>query len=194
CLSWLKSHATKVFAVAACARGRRPEARQDVLLDDDPAGVVLDAQRVQHAHKRHHSLPELAEDAAAHRRVIVPPFGSRTARELRLAILEVNMPDAIAILRDGIDRVAAGVHQMPGVAAEADHLGIGPRHQRLDLPRRLDPAGAVMMEDGADAGAVANRGCHTARAFRVTVPLLGAQAVLVTDAPGASRSVRDRRV
>ena len=37
-----------ILAVAARARGGRSEARQHILLDDDPAVVRLDAQRVEH--------------------------------------------------------------------------------------------------------------------------------------------------
>ena len=66
--------------------------------------------------------------------MIVPAFRARAlSRELRLAVLEVHVPDAIAVAGDRIDGVAAAVRQMPGIEAQPEEIRRCPRHQRLDL-------------------------------------------------------------
>src|SRR5678816_1339584 len=70
----------------------------------------------------------------------------RARGDLRLAVLEVDVPDAIAVAFEQIQRRAAAVGRMAGVETQADERGIRGLHQRIDLLRRLDEGRAVMME------------------------------------------------
>src|SRR5207248_10258281 len=87
-------------AVARRARRGRAEARQDVLLDDDPSRVALELERVANVGEGHHPASELAEDPVAHGGVIIPPLLPCALRDVARAILEVHVADASAVLRD----------------------------------------------------------------------------------------------
>src|SRR3954463_8756981 len=81
------SQLPEVLPVARRAGGRCAEAGQHVLLDDDPAGVLAATKDLEDAGKRHHAAAEFAEDAAAHRGVIVPVFDARLRRQCWLTVL-----------------------------------------------------------------------------------------------------------
>ena len=141
----------KILAVTSGAERRRAEARQHVLFDDDPATVVA-ARRARRstAAEWHRAAPELAEDAACEPRCDSPtPSVRARAAQRRFAVLEVHVPDAVAVPRDGADRIAAAVRQMPGVEAQAEQRRIRCATSARRSRRRLDVAGAVMMEHGA---------------------------------------------
>jgi len=123
--------------------------------------------------------------------VIVPAFRARACGQLRLAVLDVHVPDAIAVAGDRIDGVAAAVCQMPGIEAQPEEIRRRPRHQRLELARRFHVAGGVMVEHRAEAGRVTDCGCDPRGAIGESVPLGIRQAVLGADATGAQRAMRD---
>jgi hypothetical protein len=126
--------------------------------------------------------------------VVIPPLVARVSRHLRLTVLDVDVPDAIAVAGDGGNRIATGVGEVPGVEAKAKHLRIRPGHQRFDFQGRLDIAAAVMMKDRPDPGGVPDRRRHASGAIRKRVPLRRAEAVLVADPPGTPGAIRDGRV
>ena len=88
-----------------------------------------------------------------------------------VAVFEVHVPDAIAVCSERRDRLAAAVVRWPVSRHSPSSAGIGARHQRVDLLRRFDVAGAVMVKDGPKAGRVADRGGDALGTGREAVPL-----------------------
>ena len=81
--------------------------------------------------------------------LIIPRFRTGLRRDARVAILEVHVPDALTKSPQQIGRRAAAVGRMPGVQAQSDERRIGPLHEGIDLLRRLDEGGAVMVKHAA---------------------------------------------
>src|SRR5437667_11693810 len=93
----LEPQPAKILTVADGAGRWRPQTRQHILFDDDPPCVATGAERVDRAGQRHHPAAQFAEDPAADRRVVVPALVAGRAREIGVAVLEVDVPDAIEI-------------------------------------------------------------------------------------------------
>src|SRR5687768_2751340 len=71
---------------------------QHVLLDDDPAGVARRLELAQKRSKVDHATAQLTEETVADRRLIVPLLLTRALRDLRLAVLEMDVPYARGVL------------------------------------------------------------------------------------------------
>ena len=109
--------------------------------------------------------------------MVVPALVAGRAREIGVAVLEVDVPDAIEIPGDRGQRIAAAVHQMARIEAEPQERRRGSRQQRVDFTRRLDVPGAVMVEHRPQAGGIPHRVRDLPGASGKRVPLGGAQAV-----------------
>ena len=133
---------TDVLAVPARTFFGSTHAGQDVLFDESIALVVLRTQPFEQRRKIDAPLTQLAENAVTQGGEVVPPLGPRTARELRLKILEVDVPDAIFEAVECGDEVhilrprAAVI--MAGIKDEAEPLGVGELKQRGNLFRRFN--------------------------------------------------------
>src|SRR5262249_2469025 len=100
-----ESELSQVFPVPTRARRRRPHRRQHALLDDDPAGVAETAKQVQSFCKLDDAAPEFAEEASPNRGEVVELFLLHGPHDRWIAILEVDVPDAAAVVLDHVDRV-----------------------------------------------------------------------------------------
>ena len=69
--------------------------RQDVLFDHDPAVVARALELAQQGGEIDRAFAQLAEQAMPQRGLVVPLFRARARGDLRLAILEVDVPDAV---------------------------------------------------------------------------------------------------
>ena len=167
CFSYHRAQPAKIFTVAECAGRRCPEARQHVLFDDDPVRRSASTRSASSTlRERHHAVARARRKCLGARPCGSPTLPARACRARSGSqSLKCTCQMRSRYLRDGIDRIAAGVREVPGIEAEAQHVRIRPRHQRLDFLRRLDVAGAVMVEDGPDAGRVAD-GCRHAPGMR----------------------------
>ena len=103
-----------------------------------------------------------------------------------MAVLEVHVPDAIAVVGERAQSITSPVGPVPRVEAETEEVGIREVQQARDLRGSFDEAGAMVMEDGAQACLVSDRPSDLFGALGKTTPLLVAQTHLRLDAPGCS--------
>ena len=94
--------------------------------------------------------------------------------------------------QDG-QRIAAAVRGMSGIKAEPEQIGRRPAHQRVDLVRRLDVGGAVMVENGREAGGASHGARDSFGAGRKRRPTVRVKRVRGRDAPRPRRARRHCR-
>ena len=160
----------EVLAVTARAFLRGAHAGQDVLFDEHVALVVGLGQAAQQAREINGAFAQFTEDAVAQGLEVVPAGGTGLGGDGRLAVLEMDIPDAFAEAverRDGVG-AAGTVSVVAGVEHQAEGLRIGKFEELGDLVVRFDVAGAVMMEDGLEARLGPHRARHGFRARRRT--------------------------
>src|SRR5439155_5278697 len=108
--------------VARRACGGRSHRRQHILLHDNPAVVARGVELMEHRSEIDRASTELAEQTVTDGREVIPPLRARARRDVARAVLEVHVPDAIAILRQERQRIAAAVRGVACVEAEPEEL------------------------------------------------------------------------
>ena len=182
----------EVLAVAAGALARVAHAREDVLLHDDPAAVA-DLARARRACRGSPRSPCPARRTRRGRptRARPTPFSRERGHDGRIAVLEVDVPDAIAELADGRDRVAAGAEASSARCRGTGRARTG-RSCRTGAgpPPRSRPGADVLVDDGPDPGLVHHPAGDEVRAVGEDLPLLLGHRVRGRDAAGDRRPVR----
>src|SRR6185369_6510425 len=136
---------------------RRTHAGQHALFHDDPAGVIFFFQFIGKRFEVDVAFAQFAKDAVLERLEIIPFIRARLFVHGRIAIFEVDVPDAVLELTVSLEGVAATTETIVArVKAKADQIGIGGLHQVRDFPRRLDKPGAMMMEHAAQSRVTAH--------------------------------------
>src|SRR5439155_16895627 len=119
----------QVLAVAAGAVFWTSHPRQHVLLHYDPAAVAGAHELGGDALEVHVALAELAEDAVLDRLDGIPALAPRPRRDLRVVVLEVDVPDPVCMPLDALDCVASSGPVVAGGEPEPEDLGIGHRQE-----------------------------------------------------------------
>src|SRR3989442_6221784 len=94
---------------------RSAHARQHVLFDHDPAGIVAPAKLINHCRKLHIAFAEFAKDAVLERGEIVPLFIAGALVDRRAASLEMHVPDALTMPAKSRQRITAAETIMTGI-------------------------------------------------------------------------------
>ena len=156
--------------------GRRPReplgaARQDVLLDHQPAAERDPAQAVQHGVGVQVAAAQRAERLPGpdlgHRRLVRDDLG----HDRQPGVLEVHVVDPVAQVAQHGHRVAAAEQHVPGLQAQPD---VGHLEHALDLPRRLD-VGAGLRVEGRLVAPVTAAVDHPGQAGREPSPRVGVE-------------------
>ena len=186
----------QVFAIALRALFGRAHAGQHILFHQHVAIVTGRFEPAQHGRKIDHAFAQLAEDAVAQRFEIIPLLLARAPRHFGLAILQVDIPDAVAeaVERGGDFGASGAIGVMAGVEHQADVLRIGQIEKARNLLRRFHVAGAVVMKHGAQAGFGAHGAGEAVSALGEYVPPGGAQSHGGRDPPGVAGAFRDRAI
>src|SRR5437879_12649930 len=93
----LEADRAEVLAVPAGARSRGAHAGQDILLDDDPAAVAPRGESGRHRRKVDRPASQLAEDSPPDCFEVVPPALPGLPGDGGIAVLEVDVPDAVRV-------------------------------------------------------------------------------------------------
>ena len=109
--------------------------------------VVPAAERGDHGLDVDVALAERAEHAALERRLEALVVRSEPGDDGRPAVLDVDVPDEVAVVDDRPRRVGPAEPEVAGVEAQADERRIHPVHDPGDLVGRLDVRPGVRMED-----------------------------------------------
>src|SRR4030095_4871690 len=97
----------------------------------------------------------------------------------RAAILEVNVPDPVTELSQAGKCIGpAAEFVMAGIKTKPNELGVGQFYQPLNLPRRLDEPGAMMVEHRSQSGVLANGFGNPVHTLAEHFPIFGREAVL----------------
>src|SRR5579872_6514863 len=104
--SVVRFYRTQILPVPQCAGFGRAHARQDVLFDQDVTCVAVGFQPSQDAGKIDAADPQFAEDAATQGFDIVQPFSAGLLRDTRVAILQMDVPNAVLEAVQTFDRCA----------------------------------------------------------------------------------------
>src|SRR5512132_1010051 len=120
----------QVLAIAAGALPRRTHARQYVLLHEDVAVILGLSEPAQDGREVNAALPKLAEYTVPQGCKVVPFSGAGVFRDLRLAVLQVDIPHAFP-------EAAEAAHHVPvagsiGVVAGVEHESDKPRVRQLE--------------------------------------------------------------
>src|SRR5687768_3999845 len=91
----LQAKRSQVFAVTLRARFGCAHAWKNVLLNGDPPLITTCAQPGRYRGEVNVPLAKLAKHSVPHRRIVVPLLPSRLLRYLRVAVLEMHMPDPV---------------------------------------------------------------------------------------------------
>src|SRR6478735_4106452 len=97
--------------------------------------------------------------------------------------LDVDVGDALGVLAAQLHRVAAAVHDVARVEAEADVVGVGRLEDAVDVLRRLDVAVAVRVEHHLEAVVLLHDATQLVGVADVGVPGLGRQHSVVGVVP-----------
>src|SRR5437764_8669592 len=119
------TEASQELPIAARAVGRRAHARQHVLLDDDPVVVAAGAEFAQDRGKIDATAPELTENAVAHRLEVIPRLSTHPLEHPRIAVLEMDVPDARGMAPVHVDRISAAEAEVTRVEAQPNERRIG---------------------------------------------------------------------
>ena len=186
--SVLTDRSADIFPIAPGAFLGAAHARQHILFDHDPARVVHRPQLGQDRREVDVALAQLTEEPLAHYVHAVPSLLARTRSDLRVVILEVDVPDAVGMAPQAGHRIAPAEAVVPRVEAESQDLGVGHAHQPRRLFRRLDPGADVVMEDGAQPRLTFYRPRNAIGALGEHLPLGFAHPLVGPDAPGIERA------
>src|SRR5689334_22760646 len=107
----------EIAPIAVCRFLRHAHTGQDILLYHDPAVIAPLFQSGLDRGKIHLALSQFTEDAFADGLEVVPALRARTLSDLRLAVLEVNMPDTVRVAAQPLYRVAAAKTIVTGIEA-----------------------------------------------------------------------------
>ena len=164
-------------ALLGCAH-----AGQNVLLNQAIALIVLRAQPAQQRRKINATFAQFAVDAMTHAGEVIPLLGPRAPRNLRLDILQMDVPDAVFEAIESRDQVAilspSAVVIVAGVKHESKSLRIGQLKQGCNLFRRLHITCAVVMEDCPQARFVEDSARNLIGSAGKCLPLRRAESVL----------------
>src|SRR5438067_373552 len=110
--------------VAAIVAGAGDRVGWGVLLDHHPAVVAGAAQGGEAGRQVDDAAAELGEDAQPHGLDEVGGAAQELLHEAALDVLEVDVPDAGAVVVEDGDGIGAAVNQVAGVDAQADQGGV----------------------------------------------------------------------
>ncbi len=144
----LQVEGTEEIAVALGAGLRGAHAGENVLLDGDPALIVLGSEEIADSAEIDFALTEFAIDAVPNSLEIVPVFGAGAGGDFWVIILEMDVPDAVEIFLETLQGVAAAEPIMSGVETESDEIRVGQFQKCRNLVRGFDITRAVMMKGG----------------------------------------------
>src|SRR6185436_338412 len=109
-----QSQPSQVVAALLRARFGRAITGKHVLLHDDPAGVAVVPQGVNDGAKIHDAGAELAEQLRTDGGQIAKALFARQVGGPEIAILEVHVPDAIEVILQDLQRIAAAIDDVTG--------------------------------------------------------------------------------
>src|SRR6266566_4589026 len=92
----LQSDGSQIVAVTLGTCFGTTQARQDVLLNDDPAAIIVHAQPICDGRERHIALAQFTKNPVTQRCKIVPASIASFLCNQRLAIFEMDMLDTFA--------------------------------------------------------------------------------------------------
>ena len=116
------------------------------MFDDDPSGIVQVFQSAEDGGEIHRPLAEFREDALADHLLVVPALDGRDGDDIRIEVLEVDVPDAVEVPAEPLHRVAATEGVVARVEAEADQVRVRAVEEGNDFFRRLDVGCAVVVD------------------------------------------------
>jgi len=93
----LQPEAPQIFTIVLRVLLWCPHARQNILLDDDPAVIVGFAQLVNYCRKIHVSFPEFTKNSMLESGEIIPLFSSGALMDCGAAVFEMHVPNASAM-------------------------------------------------------------------------------------------------
>src|SRR5260221_4357644 len=92
----LKPDGSQLLLVTLGACFRPTHAGENILLHADPAAIASHMKPVSDGGERHAALAQFTKHPVAYRGEIIPAICTSLPGDLRLAVLEMNMPDALA--------------------------------------------------------------------------------------------------
>src|SRR6266571_3971156 len=185
----LQPNGSQIVAVALSTCFWATHARKDILLNDDPPTIVVLAQPICDGCKRHIALAKFTKNPVSQRRKIVPASTAGFLCNLRLAILEMNMPDALAeTLQSILDAqaiiAASAIEEVPGIEHQPQQVRVCHVQETSNLFRCLDVPGAMVMKSHLQAGFPAYSPRNTLGSTSEGMPFYRTQTHLRYDAPG----------
>ena len=171
---------------ADALRGRS-HTRQHILFNQQIALIIPSGEASQHRGKVHRALSQFTEDTVAQGCEVVPSCGAGLGCEVRVAVLQVDVPDAFTESLEGLQHVGAAraIGVVAGVENKTELRGIGALQQRGDFVGRFDVSGTVVVEHGAQTRFRQYRVGDRLRARGKHFPFGRAQPVLRRDPTGA---------
>src|SRR5258708_32521439 len=120
----LRPDGSQILPVTLGACFRATHAGENILLHDNPAAIASHMKPVSDGGERHVALAQFTKHPVAYRSEIIPAICTSLPGDLRLAVLEMNMPDALtetvqpvldvpAIIAAGPLEVGAGIEHQP---------------------------------------------------------------------------------
>src|SRR5579871_1621842 len=125
------------------------QGHEDVLLGNQPTRVVRGKEILDHTGNVGATIPQRRKDARTDGGVEIEPLARDAIADGRVDILEVNVPNAAAVLAHRIARLAITVRIVPGVEANTDQAGIGQSAKALLLFGSGQMASRFEVNDGS---------------------------------------------
>src|SRR5260221_6918502 len=187
--SVLQPNGSQIVAVALSTCFWTTHAGKDILLNDDPPTIVVLAQPICDGCERHIALAKLTKNPVSQRRKIVPASTAGFLCNLWLAILEMDMPDALAeTLQSILDAqaiiAASAIEEVPGIEHQPQQVRVCHVQETSNLFRCLDVPGAMVMKSHLQAGFPAYSPRNTLGSTSEGMPFYRTQTHLRYDAPG----------
>src|ERR1039457_4938283 len=162
--------------------------RVHVLLEYRPSVEAGGLQFADHTRQIHIPLAEFAEDAEADRIQEPKLIAPHLVQHLAPDVFQMQMPDSLCLGTRKLHRVAATVHIVAGIQANAQQVGVGRFQQARHFAGRFHVSAGMVMEHAAHADFLRALG-DAADQLGGILPLSGSETVAFPGIPGQGHSL-----